>query len=142
MKIQTAHTLALFLHAFELICNPLSFLLTADYLHPSVSKNLAVLVVLVLCMCPYIPAWVACRRADISSGESQKVHYLSDNCPHDSYLYAVSIHTGLRSAAQMSAKVTFFLLKLKRDQIRSERGLQGPESYPQSLISYPTFKSC
>lgn len=81
------------------------FLLIADSLLPSVSSNWTVLVVLVLCMCPYIPAWVACRRADVSSEENQKVHYLSDNCPHDSYRYAVSICTGLRSAAHMSAKV-------------------------------------
>lgn len=80
-------------------------LLTVDCLLCSVSNNLTVLAVLVLCMCLCIPAWVACRGADISSGESQKVHYLPDNRPYDSYLYAVSIHTGLQSAAQMSAKV-------------------------------------
>lgn len=82
----------------------------ADILLPSVSSNLTVLVMLVLCMCLYIPAWVACRRADISSEENQKVHYLSDNCPQDSYFYAVSIRTGLRSAARMSAKVSIFSL--------------------------------
>lgn len=90
--------------------HPLTSLLMADDLLPSVSKNPTVLVMLVLCLCLYIPTWVACRRADISSVESQRVHYLPDNCPHDPYLYAVSIHTGLRSAAQMSAKVTGFLI--------------------------------
>lgn len=72
---------------------------------PSVSSDLTVLGVLVLCVCLYIPGWVACKRADVTSEVNRRVHYLSDNSPHDPYLYAVTIHTGPCSAACMSAKV-------------------------------------
>ena len=74
----------------------------------SVSSDLTVLAVLVLCVCLYIPGLVACRRADVISGANQRIHYLSDNCPHDQHLYAVTVHTGPWSAASMSAKVTLF----------------------------------
>ncbi|CAK6980027.1 polycystic kidney disease 1 like 1, partial [Scomber scombrus] len=70
----------------------------------SVSSDLTVLCVLVLCVCLYIPGLLVCRRADVISKENQKVHYLTDNSPCDPYLYAVTIHTGLCSAASMSAK--------------------------------------
>lgn len=75
---------------------------------PSVSSDLTVLGVLVLCVCLYIPGWVACKRADVTSEVNRRVHYLSDNSPHDPYLYAVTIHTGPCSAACMSAKVKCF----------------------------------
>lgn len=74
-------------------------------LYISMPSNLTVLCVLLLCVCPYIPGWVACKRADAISEENQRVHHLSDNCPHDQYLYAVTIHTGPCSAPCMSAKV-------------------------------------
>lgn len=74
-------------------------------LYLSMPSNLTVLCVLLLCVCPYVPWWVACKRADAISEENQRVHHLSDNCPHDQYLYAVTIHTGPCSAACMSAKV-------------------------------------
>lgn len=63
------------------------------------------LCVLLLCVCLYIPAWVACRRADAIAKENRKIHHLSDNSPHDRHLYAVSVRTGPRSALRMSAKV-------------------------------------
>ncbi|XP_068160681.1 polycystin-1-like protein 1 [Antennarius striatus] len=71
----------------------------------SVSSDLTVLCVLMLCVCLYIPGLVACKRADVISEENRRVHYLSDNSPHDPYLYAVTIHTGPCSAACMTAKV-------------------------------------
>ncbi|XP_054622356.1 polycystic kidney disease 1 like 1, partial [Dunckerocampus dactyliophorus] len=71
----------------------------------SESTNATVLVVLVLCMCLYVPAWVQCRRADVISEQTRRVHYLSDNCPSDPHFYTVTIHTGLSSAHRMSAKV-------------------------------------
>lgn len=73
--------------------------------HLSVSSDLTVLCVLVLCVCLYVPGLVLCRRADVVSKENQRVHYLTDNSPCDPYCYAVTIHTGLCSAASMSAKV-------------------------------------
>lgn len=71
----------------------------------SVSCNLTVLTVLVLCVCLYIPGLVVCKRADTLFQKNRRVHFLSDNSPFDSCLYAVNIHTGLCSAANMSAKV-------------------------------------
>ncbi|KAM7390602.1 hypothetical protein PAMA_008670 [Pampus argenteus] len=70
----------------------------------SVSSDLTVVYVLMLCVCMYVPGLVVCRRADAVSEQNQRVHYLTDNSPCDPYLYAVSIHTGLCSAASMSAK--------------------------------------
>uniref|UniRef100_A0A8C2ZWB2 Polycystic kidney disease 1b n=1 Tax=Cyclopterus lumpus TaxID=8103 RepID=A0A8C2ZWB2_CYCLU len=75
----------------------------------SVSSDLTVLGVLVLCVCLYIPGLVVCKRADVVSEANQRIHYLSDNSPGDPYLYAVTIHTGLCSAACMSAKVYIVL---------------------------------
>ncbi|KAE8279963.1 Polycystic kidney disease 1 like 1 Protein abecobe [Larimichthys crocea] len=70
----------------------------------SVSSDLTVLGVLVLCVCLYIPGLVLCKRADVISKANQRVHYLPDNSPRDPYLYAVTIYTGPCSAACMSAK--------------------------------------
>lgn len=74
----------------------------------SVPWNPTVLCVLLLCVCLYIPAWVACKRADAVSEENRKLHHLPDNSPHDRYLYAVTVHTGLCSAQCMSAKVKHY----------------------------------
>ncbi|XP_028289333.1 polycystic kidney disease 1 like 1 [Parambassis ranga] len=83
---------------------------TADLdLFLSVSRNLTVLGVLLVCMCLYIPVLVVCKRADVLSQESHRAHYLSDNSPSDPYLYAVTIHTGLCSAARITAKVYIVL---------------------------------
>uniref|UniRef100_UPI0025AE2B8E polycystin-1-like protein 1 n=1 Tax=Doryrhamphus excisus TaxID=161450 RepID=UPI0025AE2B8E len=80
-------------------------------LDPFISEafDATVLVVLVLCVCLYVPAWVQCRRADITSEQTRRVHYLSDNTPTDPHFYAVTIHTGLGSAHRMSAKVYIVL---------------------------------
>ncbi|XP_076014465.1 polycystin-1-like protein 1 [Genypterus blacodes] len=75
----------------------------------SVSSDLTVAGVLVLCVCLYALGLVACRRADVASAENLRVHYLPDNSPSDRYLYAVTVHTGLCSAASMSAKVYIVL---------------------------------
>ncbi|XP_078019104.1 polycystin-1-like protein 1 [Epinephelus lanceolatus] len=75
----------------------------------SVSNDLTVLGVLVLCVCLYLPGLVLCRRADVISEANLRVHYLSDNSPSDPYLYAVTVHTGFCSAACMSAKVYIVL---------------------------------
>lgn len=73
--------------------------------HLSVSCNLTVLAVLLLSVCLYIPGLVVCKRADTMYQKNRRAHFLSDNSPFDSCLYAVTVHTGLCSAANMSAKV-------------------------------------
>uniref|UniRef100_A0A3Q2Z1M3 Polycystic kidney disease protein 1-like 1 n=1 Tax=Hippocampus comes TaxID=109280 RepID=A0A3Q2Z1M3_HIPCM len=71
----------------------------------SEASDVTVPVVLFLCVCLYAPALMGCRRADIVSEQSRRVHYLHDNCPREPHLYAVTVHTGLRSAYKLSAKV-------------------------------------
>ncbi|XP_069369205.1 polycystin-1-like protein 1 [Paralichthys olivaceus] len=90
----------------------------------SVSQDLTVLVVMVLCLCLYIPGLVACKRADDVSGKNGRVHYLSDNSPLDPHLYAVTIHTGVFSAASMSAKV--YIVLYGEDGFSHTRELQVP----------------
>ncbi|XP_034428977.1 polycystic kidney disease 1 like 1 [Hippoglossus hippoglossus] len=90
----------------------------------SVSRDLTVLVVMVLCLCLYIPGLVACKRADDVSEKNGRVHYLSDNSPLDPHLYAVTIHTGVCSAASLSAKV--YIKLYGEDGISHTRELQVP----------------
>nr|XP_046228097.1 polycystic kidney disease 1 like 1 [Scatophagus argus] len=90
----------------------------------SVSSDLTVLAVLVLCVCLYIPGLAACQRADVVSEENHRVHYLSDNSPDDLHLYAVTVHTGPCSAACMSAKV-YIVLK-GEDGFSQTKELQVP----------------
>ncbi|KAK5877457.1 hypothetical protein CesoFtcFv8_024959 [Champsocephalus esox] len=74
----------------------------------SARRDLTVLLVLLLCLSLSVPALLLSFRADVASETHRRVHYLSDNCPCDPYLYAVTIHTALCSAARMSAKVRLF----------------------------------
>uniref|UniRef100_H3BXX9 Polycystic kidney disease 1a n=1 Tax=Tetraodon nigroviridis TaxID=99883 RepID=H3BXX9_TETNG len=90
----------------------------------SVPSNPTVLCVLLLCVCLYIPAWVACRRADAIAKENRKIHHLSDNSPHDRHLYAVSVRTGPRSALRMSAKV--YIVLYGEDGVSQTKELQVP----------------
>ncbi|TWW71107.1 Polycystic kidney disease 1 like 1 [Takifugu flavidus] len=103
----------------------------------SMPSNLTVLCVLLLCVCPYVPGWVACKRADAISEENQRVHHLSDNCPHDQYLYAVTIHTGPCSAACMSAKV--YIVLYGEDAVSQTKELQVPECTLFKRNSQDTF---
>ncbi|XP_023272777.1 polycystic kidney disease protein 1-like 1 [Seriola lalandi dorsalis] len=90
----------------------------------SASCNLTVLGVLVLCVCLYILRLAVCKRADDMFKKNRRVHYLSDNSPFDSYLYAITIHTGLCSAANMSAKV--YIVLYGEDGFSHTRELQVP----------------
>ncbi|XP_047185896.1 polycystic kidney disease 1 like 1 isoform X3 [Scophthalmus maximus] len=90
----------------------------------SVSHDLTVVLVLVLCVCLYVPGLAACKRADVISEENGRVHYLPDNSPVDPHLYAVTIHTGLCSAASMSAKV--YIVLYGEDGFSHTRELQVP----------------
>ncbi|XP_071384147.1 LOW QUALITY PROTEIN: polycystin-1-like protein 1 [Centroberyx affinis] len=91
----------------------------------SLVSDLTVVGVLVLCVCLYTLGLAVCKRADVVSEKSQRVHYLSDNSPSDPYLYAVTIHTGLCSAANMSAKV--YIVLYGEDGVSQTRELQVPE---------------
>ncbi|KAM9839687.1 polycystin-1-like protein 1 [Aulostomus maculatus] len=91
----------------------------------SLSCNLSVLaVLLLLCVCLYIPGWLMCRRADVTSEQSLRVHYLTDNAPQHQHLYAVTTHTGVFSAPCMSAKV--YMVLYGDDGVSQTRELQVP----------------
>ncbi|KAM9332615.1 LOW QUALITY PROTEIN: polycystin-1-like protein 1 [Pholidichthys leucotaenia] len=89
-----------------------------------VPSDLTVLGVLVLCVCLFIPAFAVCKRADVISKENRGVHYLPDNSPFDTHLYAVTIHTGLCSAACMSAKV--YITLYGEDGVSQTKELRVP----------------
>ncbi|XP_028289903.1 polycystic kidney disease 1 like 1 [Gouania willdenowi] len=71
--------------------------------------DLTILGVLLVSVLLYIVGMRVCRRADEASERNRRVHYLPDNCPSDPHLYVVTVHTGLWSAAHMSAKVYIVL---------------------------------
>ncbi|XP_038126404.1 polycystic kidney disease 1 like 1 [Cyprinodon tularosa] len=90
----------------------------------SASSNVTVLSILVILLVLYILGLVWSKRADIMSKENQRVHFLSDNNPEDPYLYAVCIHTGLYSAAHMTAKV--YIALYGEDGFSQTKELQNP----------------
>ncbi|XP_073344382.1 polycystin-1-like protein 1 [Pagrus major] len=90
----------------------------------SVTSDLTVLGVLVLCVCLFIPGLVACKKADVISKANRRVHYLSDNSQCDPYLYAVTVHTGPCSSACMSAKV--YIVLNGEDGVSQTKELQVP----------------
>ncbi|XP_015242082.1 PREDICTED: polycystic kidney disease protein 1-like 1 [Cyprinodon variegatus] len=90
----------------------------------SASSNVTVLSILVILLVLYILGLVWSKRADIMSKENQRVHFLSDNNPEDPYLYAVCIHTGLSSAAHMTAKV--YIALYGEDGFSQTKELQNP----------------
>ncbi|RVE58905.1 hypothetical protein OJAV_G00198750 [Oryzias javanicus] len=75
----------------------------------SVSRDLTVLFALLLCVSLYIPVLVWCKNMDATSGENRRAHFLPDNSATEKHLYAVTVHTGLCSAARMSARVYIVL---------------------------------
>ncbi|XP_045922035.1 polycystic kidney disease 1 like 1 [Micropterus dolomieu] len=103
----------------------------------SVSSDLTVLAVLVLCVCLYFVGLAVCKRADVVYKANRRVHYLSDNSPCDPYLYAVTIHTGLCSAACMSAKV--YVVLNGEDGVSQTRELKVPRCTLFRRNSQDTF---
>ncbi|XP_061778488.1 polycystin-1-like protein 1 [Nerophis ophidion] len=101
------------------------------------SINVTVLVVLALCVCLYIPAFVQCRKADAISELNHRVHYLRDNCPQDTHFYAVTIHTGLCSTHRLSAKV--YIALHGEDGVSQTRELQVPGFFLFRRNSHDTF---
>nr|XP_061820614.1 polycystin-1-like protein 1 [Nerophis lumbriciformis] len=110
-----------------------------DHLDPFIreSINATVLVVLALCVCLYVPAFVQCRKADIISELNRRVHYLRDNCPQDTHFYAVTIHTGLCSTHRLSAKV--YIALHGEDGASQTRELQVPGCFLFRRNSQDTF---
>ncbi|XP_035981647.1 polycystic kidney disease 1 like 1 [Fundulus heteroclitus] len=90
----------------------------------SPSSDLTVLSTLAVLLVLYILGLLWSHRADVVSKENQKAHYVSDNDPADPYLYAVCVHTGLCSAARMTAKV--YIVLYGADGFSQTKELQVP----------------
>uniref|UniRef100_A0A3B3C2D0 Polycystin-1-like protein 1 n=1 Tax=Oryzias melastigma TaxID=30732 RepID=A0A3B3C2D0_ORYME len=75
----------------------------------SAPRHLTVPFVLLFCVSLYIPVLVWCKKTDATSEENRRAHFLPDNSATDQHLYAVTVHTGLCSAARMSARVYIVL---------------------------------
>ncbi|XP_072306521.1 polycystin-1-like protein 1 [Eucyclogobius newberryi] len=89
----------------------------------NVCHNWTVVVVLVLGVAFYVLALVLSQNADVVPGE-RRVFYLCDNVPSEPCLYAVTLHTGLCSAAEMSAKV--YVVLCGEDGFTQMKELQVP----------------
>uniref|UniRef100_A0A3Q2NUX1 Polycystin 1 like 1, transient receptor potential channel interacting n=1 Tax=Fundulus heteroclitus TaxID=8078 RepID=A0A3Q2NUX1_FUNHE len=92
------------------------------FLSPSI--DLTVLGTLAVLLVLYILGLLWSHRADVVSKENQKAHYVSDNDPADPYFYAVCVHTGLCSAARMTAKV--YIVLYGADGFSQTKELQVP----------------
>lgn len=64
-----------------------------------------VIIVMVVVVVLYTVLLVFCYHADIQVEKNLGTFLLPDNNPSDEFLYAVTVDTGLRSRARMTAKV-------------------------------------
>ncbi|XP_032406611.1 polycystic kidney disease 1 like 1 [Xiphophorus hellerii] len=90
----------------------------------STSSDPVVLSILAVLLVLYILGLVWSQRAEVLSKENQRLYFLPDNNPADPYLYAVCIHTGLCSAARMTAKV--YMMLHGEDGVSQTKELQVP----------------
>uniref|UniRef100_A0A3B5LDR9 Polycystic kidney disease protein 1-like 1 n=1 Tax=Xiphophorus couchianus TaxID=32473 RepID=A0A3B5LDR9_9TELE len=90
----------------------------------SASSDPVVLSILAVLLVLYILGLVWSQRAELLSKENQRLYFLPDNNPADPYLYAVCIHTGLCSAARMTAKV--YMMLHGEDGVSQTKELQVP----------------
>ncbi|XP_017157255.1 polycystic kidney disease 1 like 1 [Poecilia reticulata] len=90
----------------------------------SASSDPVVLSILAVLLVLYILGLVWSQRADVLSKENQRLYFLPDNNPADPYHYAVCIHTGLCSAARMTAKV--YMVLHGEDGVSQTKELQVP----------------
>lgn len=71
----------------------------------SVQPNPMLCIVIVVLVALYAGLLVVCNHADVQVEKNLGTFFLPDNNPSDQFLYAVTIDTGLRSRARMTAKV-------------------------------------
>ncbi|KAL7840831.1 hypothetical protein AOLI_G00261540 [Acnodon oligacanthus] len=77
--------------------------------HTSTRSSLTLCVLIAASAAVYAVLLVFCKHADVHTEKSSGSFLLPDNDPSDQFLYAVTIHTGLRSRASMTAKVYIIL---------------------------------
>lgn len=71
----------------------------------SVRANPMVCIVIVAVLALYAVLLVFCHHVDVRVEKNLGTFLLPDNNPSDQFLYAVTVDTGLRSRARMTAKV-------------------------------------
>ncbi|KAL7835535.1 hypothetical protein SRHO_G00278820 [Serrasalmus rhombeus] len=77
--------------------------------HASTRSSLTLCILIAVSVAVYAVLLVFCKHADVRTEKSSGSFLLPDNDPSDQFLYAVTIHTGLRSRASMTAKVYIIL---------------------------------
>ncbi|XP_036413818.1 polycystic kidney disease 1 like 1 [Colossoma macropomum] len=77
--------------------------------YTSARSSLTLYILIAVSAAMYAVLLVFCKHADVRTEKSSGSFLLPDNDPSDQFLYAVTIHTGLRSRASMTAKVYIIL---------------------------------
>ncbi|XP_047664341.1 polycystic kidney disease 1 like 1 isoform X2 [Tachysurus fulvidraco] len=93
--------------------------------YTSICANPMVIIVMVVVVAVYTVLLVFCNHADIQVEKDLGTFLLPDNNPSDEFLYAVTIDTGLRSRARMTAKVYIVLYGEKG--VSQMRELSNPD---------------
>ncbi|XP_060717124.1 polycystin-1-like protein 1 [Tachysurus vachellii] len=105
--------------------------------YTSISANPMVIIVMVVVVALYTVLLVFCNHADIQVEKNLGTFLLPDNNPSDEFLYAVTIDTGLRSRARMTAKVYIVLYGEKG--VSQTRELSNPDHTLFTHNSRTTF---
>ncbi|XP_053083812.1 polycystic kidney disease 1 like 1 [Pangasianodon hypophthalmus] len=103
----------------------------------SIRANPMVCIVIVVLVALYTVLLVFCKHADVQVEKNLGTFLLPDNNPSDQFLYAVTIDTGLRSRARMTAKVHIVLYGEKG--VSQTRELSNPDHTLFTRNSRTTF---
>ncbi|XP_046733307.1 polycystic kidney disease 1 like 1, partial [Silurus meridionalis] len=103
----------------------------------SVRANPLVCIVIVVFVAFYAVLLVFCNHADVHVEKNLGTFILPDNNPSDQFFYAVTINTGLRSRAKMTAKVHVVLYGEKG--VSQTRELINPDHTYFTCNSRTTF---
>ncbi|GAA6095704.1 polycystic kidney disease 1 like 1 isoform X1 [Tachysurus ichikawai] len=105
--------------------------------YTSICANPMVIIVMVVVVVLYTVLLVFCYHADIQVEKNLGTFLLPDNNPSDEFLYAVTVDTGLRSRARMTAKVYIVLYGEKG--VSQTRELSNPDHTLFTHNSRTTF---
>ncbi|KAI5617099.1 polycystic kidney disease protein 1-like 1 [Silurus asotus] len=110
---------------------------TSTKVNCSVRANPMVCIVIVVLVAFYAVLLVFCNHADVHVEKNLGTFILPDNNPSDQFFYAVTINTGLRSRAKMTAKVHVVLYGEKG--VSQTRELINPDHKYFTCNSRTTF---
>uniref|UniRef100_A0AAY4A191 Polycystin-1-like protein 1 n=1 Tax=Denticeps clupeoides TaxID=299321 RepID=A0AAY4A191_9TELE len=100
-------------------------------------KSVMVYYVMALSLAVYAVLMIVCKRADVGSQRRKAFYLLPDNNPADQQCYSITVDTGLRSAADMSAKV--YIVLYGDDGVSETRELSFPAGKLFTRNSRSTF---